>query len=270
MGTGLTVAALACAALALLCLVVSTITREHSWVDRLWSVVPVGYVAWFAVCAGRADGRLALMTGLVAAWGVRLTYNFARKGGYRPGGEDYRWAVLRRRMRPAAFFLFNVLFVSAFQHALLLLLALPAWDVARRPPVPLGGVDALATVLFVAFLVGETVADEQQWRFQRRKAARRRDGDESGPGFLSEGLFRYSRHPNFFCEQGLWWSFWLFAPASGAPWLGVALLGPVLLTALFQGSTAFTESISAGRYPGYADYARRTSRQIPLPPGRGA
>jgi steroid 5-alpha reductase family enzyme len=76
--------------------IASLITHEHSWVDRLWSIVPVAYVWVFAASAGLADVRLDLMAVLVTLWGARLTFNFARKGGY-TGTEDYRWAVLRGR-----------------------------------------------------------------------------------------------------------------------------------------------------------------------------
>ncbi len=237
-------------------------TREYSWVDRLWSIAPAVYVIWFALSAERFDSRLALMSILVVAWGARLTFNFARKGGYAKGGEDYRWKVLRERMSPRAFALLNVVFINAIQHGLLLLLALPAWIAARRAGTPLGPWDAAAAGMFALFLIGETVADQQQWNFHREKAAR----TDAGPGFLTEGLFRYSRHPNFFCEQGLWWSFYLFGAGAGGGWWNVSLLGPVLLTALFHGSTDFTESISASKYPDYATYQRRTSRLIPWRP----
>src|SRR5258708_16558680 len=104
----------------------SLVTREHSWVDRIWSIVPIAYVAIFAAKAGFDDVRLDLMLGLVVAWGARLTYNFARKGGYAPGGEDYRWAVLRSRMPSWQFHLFNLFFITIYQNVLLLLITLPA------------------------------------------------------------------------------------------------------------------------------------------------
>ena len=78
--------------------IVSLATNEHSWVDRMWSVIPIAYVAVFAAEAHLRDVRLDVMVVLVALWGARLTFNFARKGGYAPGGEDYRWKVLRDRM----------------------------------------------------------------------------------------------------------------------------------------------------------------------------
>src|SRR5689334_15371053 len=102
----LVVALLGCAAVAAFCWIVSVITGECSWTDRLWSLTPIGFVAWFASRTGFEDTRLVVMTVLAAAWGARLTFNFARKGGYGRGGEDYRWGVLRTKMRPWQFQIF--------------------------------------------------------------------------------------------------------------------------------------------------------------------
>ena len=107
--------------------ILSLVTGEHSWVDRIWSIVPVVYVWVFAAAAGLADARLDLMAALVTLWGIRLTFNFARKGGYAPGGEDYRWETLRGRMAKWQFALFNLFFIVIYQNVLLLLIALPAW-----------------------------------------------------------------------------------------------------------------------------------------------
>jgi steroid 5-alpha reductase family enzyme len=164
---------------------------------------------------------------------------------------------------------FELVFISVVQNGLLLLLALPAWAVLERGSPPLRALDVVAAVAFLGFLAGETVADEQQWRFQRAKAARRARGEAVDAEFVTTGLFRYSRHPNFFCEQGLWWSFHVFAVAAGATWLGVTIAGPLLLTLLFQGSTSLTESLSLAKYPAYAAYQRTTSRLVPWRPRRG-
>lgn len=251
------------------CWLLSLFTRDTSWIDRAWSIVPVIYVWIFAgaALASSVDAtRLVVMAALATLWGARLTFNFARKGGY-TGTEDYRWAILRGRMRPWQFQIFNLLFIIGFQMTLLVLITLPA-QVALQHPAPFTAWDAAFTILFLALLAGETIADQQQWEFHRRKAS----GEASG--FLTAGLFRYSRHPNFFFEQAQWWVFYALgataAAASGVGFLGGVLnwtvLGPVLLTALFIGSTIFTESISASRYPAYAQYRHTTSMIIPLPP----
>ncbi len=91
---------------------------------------------------------------------------------------------------------------------------------------------------------------------------------------MRTGLFRYSRHPNFFFEQAQWWVLYAIgataAVAAGAGvWggaLNLTIAGPVLLTILFLGSTVFTESISAQKYPDYAKYQRSTSMLVPWPP----
>ena len=263
------VALAGCGVVAAVCWILSVVTREYSWVDRLWSIVPIGYVAWFAFAAAAVrgpDSRLVLMTILVGLWGARLTFNFARKGGYRPGGEDYRWAELRRRMSPLSYQLFNFGFIAGYQNLLLLLISLPAWMAMRQPARPLGALDVALAAIFVALLVGETIADEQQWRFQEDKRRRRERGEPIGQEFLTTGLFRYSRHPNFFCEQGMWWVVYLFSIAAGAPPLNAAIVGPVLLTLLFHGSTKFTEELTLRKYPAYAEYQNTTSRLIPMPP----
>jgi steroid 5-alpha reductase family enzyme len=256
------VAVSACALAAAGCWLASILTGNYSQVDRLWSVAPPLYVGWFAAEARFADARLDLMLVLTALWGARLTYNFARKGGYRAGSEDYRWPKLRERLGPARFQLFNA---TPFQNAQLLLLSLPAY-VALTHGAPLNALDGAAAGAFALFLAGETIADEQQWRFQSRKHARKARGEPAGAEFLTSGLFRWSRHPNFFCEQAMWWTFYLFSVAAGGGWLNPSLAGPVLLTLLFQGSTAMTERLTREKYPAYAEYQRTTSRLVPWPP----
>ncbi|MGB1275587.1 MAG: DUF1295 domain-containing protein [Nannocystaceae bacterium] len=243
------------------CWIAAEVTGEHSWIDRLWSWLPPLYVTWFAAQTEFSDPRLLTMAILAALWGGRLTYNFARKGGYRAGGEDYRWIEMRKRMSPSTFRLFNAVFIAGFQNVLLFLLALPAW-VALTQATPWGPLDTLATVLFTGFLVGETLADEQQWQFHQQKHVRSEAGVE-GPQFCTTGLFRLARHPNFLCEMAIWWSFYLFSVSAGAGWLNPTIAGPLLLTALIQGSTSFTESLSLAKYPEYAEYQKSTPRLLP-------
>jgi steroid 5-alpha reductase family enzyme len=243
------------------CWIASLLTNEHSWVDRVWSIVPIAYVAVFAGAAGFRDARLDTMLVLVALWGARLTANFARKGGYAKGGEDYRWPVLRGRMRRWQFEAFNLFFIAIYQNALLLLISLPAWE-AYQHQGGFGPADLVAALVFLGCLVGETAADQQQWNFQQWKKAQ----PAPDPRFVQNGLFRYSRHPNFFFEQAQWWVIYAFgAIAAGSP-VRLTIAGPALLTLLFVGSTRFTESISLSRYPEYARYQRTTSAQIPWIP----
>jgi steroid 5-alpha reductase family enzyme len=264
----LVAAFVACAVLSAWCWLASVVTRDYSQVDRLWSILPVLYVFHFAARSGFAHPRLTAMTVLALLWGTRLTYNFARKGGYRAGGEDYRWPELQARLGSFRFQLFNLTFVAPFQNVLLLLLAVPTYVAAQPTARPLGDLDLVATLAFLGFWIGEAVADEQQWRFQSDKHVRRDRGERVREEFLTRGLFRYSRHPNFFCEQGMWWAFYLFAVAASGRWIDWPIAGPVILTLLFQGSTNLTEELSLRKYPAYAEYQKTTSRFLPLPPKR--
>nr|WP_301208156.1 DUF1295 domain-containing protein [Leifsonia williamsii] len=248
--------------------VLSLVTKEHSWVDRIWSIVPVAYAWIFAGAAGLADARLDLVAALITLWGIRLTFNFARKGGYAPGGEDYRWQVLRGRMSRGLFEVFNLLFIVIYQNVLLLLITLPMWTMSQHR-TPLNPLDLVCAALFLAFLVGETVADQQQWEFHRWKKAEAAAGRAPSPRFLQTGLFRSSRHPNFFFEQAQWWVVFLFGCVAAGSLLQWTVIGPLLLTGLFIGSTVFTESISRSRYPEYAEYQRRVSPIVPWLPARG-
>jgi steroid 5-alpha reductase family enzyme len=246
--------------------VASLITKDTSWVDRIWSIVPVIYVWVFAGFAGFADVRLDVMAAIVTVWGVRLTFNFARKGGY-SGVEDYRWAVLRGQMRPWQFQLFNFFFITIYQNIILLLIALPALT-AYLNRSPFGPLDVLLTIVFVAFTAGETTADEQQWNFHHWKKAEIDAGRSPNPRFLQSGLFRVSRHPNFFFEQAQWWVLFLIGASAAGSLLQWTVAGPFLLTVLFVGSTIFTENISKSKYPEYLEYQRRTSAIIPWFPRR--
>jgi steroid 5-alpha reductase family enzyme len=240
----------------------SLATGDTSWVDRMWSIVPVIYLWVFAARAHLANARLDVMAALVTVWGVRLTYNFARKGGYR-GVEDYRWAVLRSSMRPWRFQLFNLFFIVLYQNALLVLITLPAWTAYQHRSTAFGPIDALLTVLFLLCTIGESVADQQQWNFHQWKDGVVATGRIPNPRFLQSGLFRYSRHPNYFFELAQWWVVFLFGAVAARSVLEWTVLGPFLLTLLFVGSTRFTEKISLSRYPEYELFQRSTSPVVP-------
>ena len=264
--------ALIAVSIALLAFVTSELTRNYSQVDKLWSIVPPVFAWYFAMVSGWMP-RLVLMAVLVTAWSARLTFNFWRRGGYAwppwTGVEDYRWAVLRANpllTGPWRWRLFNLGFVSLYQVLLLLLITLPS--VAASDTVqPLNWLDAVAAILFLGFLLLETVADQQQYDFQTEKHRRRAGGEpldvDMARGFRTTGLFGLVRHPNFVAEQAMWCSFYLFSVAATGQWINWSGLGAVLLILLFQGSTGFTEKISLAKYPEYAEYRRRVPRFIP-------
>ena len=257
------------------CFVVGEATGNNSQMDKLWSLLPIAYT-WVIAAAGGMNTRLVVMAVLATLWGIRLTVNFARKGAYRlkfwEGVEYYRWAVVRSG--PAfksrwAWAAFDLGFISIYQNALVLMTTFPAL-VAMRSDRPFGWMDAVAAVLMLAFIVWETVADEQQWRFQTRKWAMINEGRKLeelpapyNKGFNTTGLWGLSRHPNYFAEQAIWVCFYLFSIAAGMGVVNWSVIGALLLVVLFQGSSALAEEISGGKYPEYEQYCRSVPRFFP-------
>ena len=114
-------------AAALLCFVVSTVSKNYSQVDKLWSLIPIAYI-WMTAVKSGLEPRIILMALLVTAWGIRLSYNFSRRGGYSirfwTGEEDYRWAVLRAKPEFAAKWRWTRLGVYTVHLRIILLLNL--------------------------------------------------------------------------------------------------------------------------------------------------
>ena len=256
------------AATCLLTWLLSLPTKDTSWVDRIWSIVPAVYAWVFAAGAAFANPRLNLLAAVITLWGARLTFNFARKGGYRPGGEDYRWEVLRAGMKPWQYQVFNIGFIVVFQNVLLLMITMPMNDLLGVAP-GLDATDVALALLCLGLLALETAADQQQWNFHQKKKAEAAAGRSVVPGFLTSGLFSISRHPNFFAEQAQWWVVLVFSVVrvgiTSTNWIGA-----VVLTALFIGSCRFTEQISLSKYPEYVAYQRRVSAMVPWWPKRAS
>lgn len=251
--------------------VVGQATGNNSQVDKLWSVVPVFYV-WYMTAAAGWLPRMVLMSALVTLWGIRLTYNFARRGAYTwkfwAGEEDYRWEILRNKPvlnRPWVWFLFNLFFICIYQNTLIFLFTLPVLAPMEGNPA-IGGWDYLLAFLFLLFLAIEFIADQQQYDFQNEKYRRIRNNEPAGPyaeGFVTTGLWSYVRHPNYAAEQGIWIVFYLFGVVSTGEILNWTIAGAVLLVLLFKGSSDFSEEISSSKYPSYKNYQERVPRFIP-------
>jgi steroid 5-alpha reductase family enzyme len=259
---------------AIACFVVSELTRNYSQVDKLWSLMPVAY-SWITVAAFTSV-RLYIMASLVTIWGFRLSYNFYRKGGYNiipwKGEEDYRWKVLREN--PAIkgrirFGLFNLFFISFYQNMLILLFSTPLLLAAINQGSQMNIIDLIAAILMLLFIVMESLADNQLFRFQSEKKGLQKGspvyGKSLAKGFMSEGFWRHVRHPNFASEQAVWASFYFFGVAASGRWLNLTIAGPILLILLFIGSSAMTESISSGKYPEYKNYQKSVPKFFPRP-----
>ncbi len=260
---------------ALLCFTLGEITRNNSQVDKIWSLLPIVY-CWIIAAKGGMHPRLVVMAVLATLWGLRLTYNFARKGAYKlrfwEGEEDYRWEKVRALpflQNRGVWMAFDLFFISGYQNALILMLTFPAL-VSMGSSAPFGVMDAVAAVLMFGFILYETIADEQQWAFQTKKWSMIKSGKKLeelpapyNKGFNTIGLWSVSRHPNYMAEQAIWVSLYLFSIGAGVGIINWSMIGALLLIVLFTASTNLVEGISSDKYPEYTNYCKKVNKFFP-------
>jgi steroid 5-alpha reductase family enzyme len=224
--------------------------------------------------SGIPSERLDTLLACSCIWSARLTFNYWRKGGYSIGSEDYRWEVLRTKIRPSLFFLFNVTFISLAQNLLLVAITFPTYVLllaSRLLKPEMTTSDIIFSRAMAGVVLVEFFADQQQWRFQGAKKQYQNTAkvppkfarEDLDRGFIVSGLWSLSRHPNFAAEMAFWISLYqwsCFATDTFYNWAGVGALGYVIL---FQASTWFTELISAGKYPEYKEYQQRVGKFLP-------
>ncbi len=256
------------------CFFVGEITRNNSQVDKLWSIVPIFYT-WYMSYLGDFTPRMTLMSFLATVWGIRLTYNFARRGAYVlkfwEGEEDYRWKILRERPgfnNKIVWGLFNLFFISGYQNVLIFLFTLPILvDLNSGSSGDLNLFDITLSIVFVFAVLLEYIADQQQYDFQTEKYRRIKNNEPLGEyahGFVNMGLWAFVRHPNYAMEQLIWIFFYLFSVNATGEWINWSMGGCVLLIILFKGSSDFSEAISAEKYPHYKEYQKKVPRFIPF------
>ncbi len=227
--------------------------RDSSIIDPFWG--PAFSVLYWPEALPHGLGpRSLLVGGLVSLWGLRLgAYLAWRNWGH---GEDKRYTAMRRR-HGAAWWWRSLFIVFALQGVLAFIVASPIRAVAQQDPVtPLGPIDGVALALVVIGIAFESIGDLQHARFKAPPQNRGRVCDQ--------GLWRYTRHPNYFGDFVTWWGLGLFGLAAGATW---QLCGPALMSLLLiqVSGKALLERGMQDR-PGYADYIRRTSGFFPRPP----
>lgn len=241
------------AMLALAGWLVSLVKRDVSIVDSLWSIMFVVGAAGFWLSLEQHGTRSVLMVALVTIWALRLSgYILWRNWGE---GEDYRYRAMRRKNAPN--FAFKSLYiVFGLQGALAWIISLPVLA-AMNSSTPLGVFDYLGIGLWVLGLVFEAGGDYQLARF--------RSQPENEGKVLDTGLWRYTRHPNYFGDCCVWWGFYLIAVGGGGAW---SIVSPLLMTFLLLkvSGVAMLEKTIGDRRPEYATYVRQTSAFIPWMP----
>jgi steroid 5-alpha reductase family enzyme len=232
--------------------------RDASIVDVFWGLGFV-IVAWIYVAASAPrTSRGVLAAVLVTFWGLRLSLHILWRS--RGRGEDYRYRAMRER-DPAGFPRRSLLTVFWLQAALLWAISAPLFQAQRPGPPGLTALDGLGLALFALGFLFEAVGDWQLARFRN---------DPANVGrVMDRGLWRYTRHPNYFGDALLWWGFFCLALATPGSWW--TLLSPVLMTLLLMrvsGVTLLERKLRETR-PDYRRYAAQTSAFFPWLPRRG-
>lgn len=240
---------------------ISVRIRDVSFIDSFWAFGMVMLtVSTYLQAHDGSAGRKVLILALVGVWGLRLsTHLFFR---WRREGEDPRYKrILGRAMEKNgwSFATASLIMVFAMQAPMLFIVCLPA-QLGQMPTTPweVGWLGFAGKVLALIGIGFETIGDFQLTRFRANPANKGK--------VLDTGLWRYTRHPNYFGDTCVWWGVFLIAAETP---LGLwSLPGPILITFLLtrlSGVPMLEHSLKKNR-PGYEDYIRRTSGFFPLPP----
>ncbi|MBA3940573.1 MAG: hypothetical protein C0520_05130 [Sphingopyxis sp.] len=243
--------------------------RDVSFIDAFWALGMVLLAGGAVLQTGLEGERAPLLYGLTALWGLRLTgHLFIR---WRLSGEDPRYArIMARTMESKGWSWSRTALLTVFltQAPLLFLTCLPAqlgiWASALDPARAVGFVGWIGVAAAAVGIAFETIGDAQLNRFRADPANRGK--------VLDTGLWRYTRHPNYFGDALTWWGLWLLAADTGH-WAAIAsIVGPVFLTftlTRWSGKALLERGLHKTR-PDYAAYVQRTSGFIPWPPKTGA
>jgi len=250
----------ASAALALLAWAWSLRIHDVSIVDPFWPFMVAGAGLAHALCLPAHGTRGALALGLAWAWALRLGLHLAwRRRGH---GEDRRYQAIRARNQPGFAFK-SIYLVFGLQAVLAWCVSAPLGAAAASTP-PLNLLDLAGAALALFGLLFEAVADAQLARF---RAQRTRPAQ-----VMDQGLWRYSRHPNYFGEACLWWGLGLVALAGSGPGAVLSLVSPLLMTVLLLkvSGVGLLEADMVGRNEAYRAYIARTPAFVPGRPRKDA
>ncbi len=237
--------------------------RDVSFIDAFWAfgMVLLAWASWAQ--SGAPGARSHLLLGLTTLWGLRLSWHLWTR--WRAHGEDPRYAkIMGATMEKKGWSWSKTSLLSVFltQAPLLFITCLPAqlgiWasDGGRTVIGPLGAIGAVIALIGIAF---ETIGDAQLNAFRANAASKGK--------VLDTGLWRYTRHPNYFGDACTWWGIWLVAAETGLPgW--ISIIGPIFLTftlTKWSGKPLLEKGMRKTR-PEYAAYVARTSGFFPWPP----
>lgn len=238
--------------------------RDVSFIDAIWGggMAVLAVASWLQL--DEPGDRASLIAAMAAVWGLRLFWHLYTR--WRGHGEDVRYArMLGKAKEQGRFAQAALTKVFGPQAVLLYITCLPAQlgVLSGEAPAAIAPLALAGAALWLLGMVFESVGDAQLKTFRANPANKGK--------VLDTGLWRYTRHPNYFGDCCVWWGIWL-AAASAGPLVALASLpGPLFLTftlTKWSGKPLLEKGLAKTR-PGYADYVARTSGFIPWPPKKG-
>jgi len=235
---------------------ISWFKKRNDVADVAWGL---GFVllAWASFFLSGGSGPRGVLVGiLVSVWGLRLAWHIHAR--HRAKAEDYRYLAWRRQWG-RWFYVRSYAQVYLLQGALLFLVSLPVLMINRRPSGTLSLLDSIGVCIWLFGFLFESVGDAELARFVKYPLNKGK--------LLRSGLWRYTRHPNYFGEVALWWGIWLIALGVPGGWFGI--VGPLTITILIlkvSGIPMLEKKMA--EHPDFAQYARSTSVFLPWFPER--
>lgn len=230
--------------------------KNFSPVDAFWAIC-IGLTSLFFLLLESPNPKQITAAILIGAWAGRLGYHLSRRIAKHHPSEDSRYTKLREIWQEKSNPFFLLLFLG--NATLVLLLALPFYLISADPNSSFDLFSIIGTVVTLIGLIGETLADKQLAAFK---------GTEPNPkSICRNGLWKYSRHPNYFFESVIWLGFFIFA--LGSPYGWITIYAPAIITFLLLKVTGIppTEASAIKRKgEAYREYQRTTSPFIPFPP----
>lgn len=233
--------------------VIALVKKRNDVADIAWGLGFV-FLAWFSYYLSGGNDRALLVNSLVTVWGLRLAWHIHSRNHGKP--EDFRYTQWRKEWKH--FYLRSFLQVFMLQGVFLFVTILPVLFINISVPEPFRGLDLVGVSVWLIGFYFESAGDYQLKQFKKNPA--------NNGKIMTTGLWRYSRHPNYFGEAVQWWGIFLFALTIPGGWF--TAVGPIMITYLLRYVSGVP--MLERKYKGndnYEDYKRRTSVFFPLPEG---
>ena len=239
--------------------VISIPLKNVSIVDMFWGIGFVIVIIIYALFSEHLFTRELLVSTLVVIWGLRLSFYLMGRNYGKP--EDFRYQEFRKHYGAQRYWWFSFFQVFLLQGALIMIVSLPLLGVhANTHADNLNVMDYIGIIVWIIGFIFESVGDYQLSQFKK--------GPNNKDKVLDSGLWHYTRHPNYFGDAMVWWSFGIFSIAAGSFWHIIGSLVMTYLIVKISGVALLEKSLDEKK-PEYRDYINRTSAFFPWFPKKG-